>query len=107
LALPTIHIRREGKGRGKEIDIRPLIREIGISERDDGLELFLRVRVSTEQNVRPREVLSALYGPMIEEWIGMVRISRTGLFSSNADGKGSRPDIGPASSMRVPPPPEA
>jgi len=107
MALPTIHIRREGKGRGKEIDIRPLIREIGISERDDGLELFLRVRVSTEQNVRPREVLSALYGPMIEEWIGMVRISRTGLFSSNADGKGSRPDIGPASSMRVPPPPEA
>lgn len=107
MALPAIHIWREVKGRGKDIDIRPLIRGIGISERDDGIELFLKVRVSTEQNVRPREVLAALYGPMAEEWIGLVRISRTGIFSSIANEKGERPGIDPAPSPHAPSPPEA
>lgn len=104
MAQSVIHILREVKGREKEIDIRPLIREIGIQERDEGLELLLRVTVSTEQNVRPVEVLSALYGPVPEEWGGLVRISRTCLFFSDPDGNRICSDSATPSLPDAPPP---
>jgi radical SAM-linked protein len=78
----TIRYLRERKNGQKEIDIRPFIKEINCIKKENSFEVFLRLKVTTNQNVRPREVLEAVYGKMAKEWNGLIRISREGLFSS-------------------------
>jgi len=79
---PTIKYLRERKNGSKEIDIRPYINEINCIKKENSVEVFLRLKVTSSQNVRPREVLEAVYGKMAKEWNGLIKISREGLFFS-------------------------
>jgi radical SAM family uncharacterized protein/radical SAM-linked protein len=85
---PSIKYLRERKNGQKEIDIRPFIKDINCIEKENFVEVSLRLKVTPNQNIRPHEVLEAIYGKMSKEWNGLMRISRKGLFAfyENEDG---------------------
>ncbi len=72
----------ERKNGHKEIDIRPFIKDINCIKKENFVHISLRLKVTLNQNVRPRELLEAIYGKIAEEWNGLIRISREGLFAS-------------------------
>ncbi|MBN2373097.1 TIGR03960 family B12-binding radical SAM protein [bacterium] len=52
------------------------------NNREEGLSLSMMIKMTPGQNVRPSEVLEAIYGDAISEWLSLVSIIRTGLFLS-------------------------
>ena len=64
------------------MDIRPFIKDINCLKNENFVHISIRLKMTPNQNIRPREVLEAIYGKMAEEWNGHIRISRKGLFSS-------------------------
>ena len=86
LEKDQIYCQREGKNGVKLIDIRPFIRQLQIIEKGEVQEIALRLRMTPDRNVRPNEILEAIYGGVVKEWQGVIRISREGLFTASADG---------------------
>ncbi|MGA1868277.1 MAG: TIGR03960 family B12-binding radical SAM protein [bacterium] len=62
-----IFYRRKRKNKFQEIDIRPFIIELHASEIPEGLTIYLKLRMSQTQNIRPLEVLDALYRDKIKD----------------------------------------
>lgn len=79
---PSIYYMCERKNGPKEMDIRPFIKDISCFVNGNFMHISLRLKMTPNQNIRPREVLEAIYGKMAEEWNGLIRISRVGLFAS-------------------------
>ncbi len=83
IKMQEIHYQRYNRNGIKNMDIRPFILGIDTKVIPDGMELLLRVKVTNNQNVRPREVLEAIYGQIAKDWSSYIRITRIGLFFSS------------------------
>ncbi|MGA1826129.1 MAG: TIGR03936 family radical SAM-associated protein, partial [bacterium] len=57
---------RERKNTCKEIDLKPFIVKLEAYRRANGLEVDVTLRMSQEQNIKPLEVLEAIYGERLK-----------------------------------------
>ena len=84
MALGRVEVKRRGKdGRAKIRDIRPGIVSIQVISQEDGLTMRLELKTGGSINVRPTEVVAALFeqaGLQVDS--ADIQVTRTGLFPS-------------------------